>query len=116
MSAGNYDLTVEVGATLDVTFTWYTDEDATLPKDLTGYSAAAQVRNTAGTAVLSMSTTASTITLGGGLGTIRLIVPAATTAALTAGVGLWDLELTTGTTVTRLLEGRAIITPNQTFS
>jgi len=66
------------------------------------------------TAILSI-TTDSGITLGGAAGTISLNASATTTAAITAQVALYDLELVSSSgVVTRLLEGKFTITPEVT--
>jgi hypothetical protein len=65
------------------------------------------------TAIISL-TNGSGITLGGAAGTIQLSISAVTTAALTAGTYVYDLELTYAGTVTRLLEGQFVVTPEVT--
>jgi hypothetical protein len=58
------------------------------------------------TVILELTTSNSRITLGGTAGTVDLLVPAATTANLTAGLYVYDLELVSGGgEVTRLIEG-----------
>lgn len=55
------------------------------------------------------------ITLGGSAGTIVINITAAQTTALTAGNYVYDLELTSGGGfVTRILEGKFVITPEVT--
>ena len=44
---------------------------------------------------------------------VRLAIPAAQTEALTRN-GVWDLEMYQGTTVVRILQGRAVISPEVT--
>ena len=57
-------------------------------------------------AILSLTTENGRIALGGGAGTITLTVSASDTAALTAGNGVYDLEIvSSGGVVTRLIEG-----------
>lgn len=110
MSAGQYNLTVEQGATLSEVFTWKDPTGALI--DLTGYSAKMQVRRAPGAdeLYLEASTGAGTIVLGGAAGTVTITVLAATTAALSFTTGSWDLVLTAGDgTVTRLVEGTATL-------
>ena len=115
MAAGKYSLTIEQGATWELTITW--NDDAGAPIDVTGYSAVATVKDTfGGTTLVSASTAAGTITNGGAAGTFAIVVPHATTAALEApNRGVWDFEVTSPSgTRTRLLEGKAKITPEVT--
>ena len=107
MSAGRFDLIIEQGATYSQTFTYETA--AGLPINLTAYTAAMQIRETAESDVVLAtsggSTPSITLTLGGALGTIVVAMTAAKTALLSFDTAVYDLELTTGTTVIRLLEG-----------
>ena len=105
MPAGTYNFLAEQGATLARTIL-YTDADE-VETDLTGFTAAMQVRPTAASAtvILELTTENSRITLGGAAGTVDLLVDAATTEALTPGKYFYDLELYTGSTVIRLIEG-----------
>lgn len=109
--AGKYAVTIEQGATWLLTVTW--NDSNGDPVNLTGYTAVATVKTTyGGTALITASSTGGTITLGGAAGTIAINVPYATTGAVSAQTGVWDLELTSGGGVrTRLLEGAATITP-----
>jgi hypothetical protein len=76
--------------------------------NLTGYTARLQVRRTkTHPDTLVSLTDASGITLGAAAGTIAILIAAATTTTLPAGVWVYDLELISGAgLVTRLLEGR----------
>lgn len=116
MVAGKYDVTIEQGATWLEEFTWTDSDDVLI--NLTGYTAAATVKKTYGGETLITATSSGgspTITLGGAAGTININVPHATTAAVAAQSGVWDIELTSGGGVrTRLLEGKATITPEVT--
>jgi hypothetical protein len=110
MPAGKYDITIEEGATFLLSCTW--KDAAGDPIDLTGYSAAMQVRRykTAADTLLDVSSSGGEITLGDAAGTIEVAIPATETAALTGEVAVYDLELTDGSgVVTRLLEGDVTI-------
>jgi hypothetical protein len=109
MSAGRYNIVCEAGATLDRTLVW--KDSAGTPINLSGYSAKAMVKDESGTSavlLLEFSTATGEITLGGALGTIHIVVPYADTR-IEIGRHLWSLEMTTGTTVTRLVEGAFIV-------
>jgi hypothetical protein len=68
-----------------------------------------------GTAWLTLTTANGGITLGGAAGTITITASATATAALTApAVGVYDLELVTGSTVRRLAAGEVTVTPEVT--
>jgi hypothetical protein len=102
---GSYVLRIVQGATYDQTFTWYLDSGQTQLANLTGYTAAAKIANgQGGTVLLDLS---AYLTLGGAAGTIRLVIPAAVTAAIAWNSGVaWDLKVTAPDgTITRLLEG-----------
>ena len=106
MAAAKYDIILEEGATFQLTLTW--KDSADTPVNLTGYSAAMQVRRyiTADTALLDVSSVGGEITLGGAAGTIEVVIPAAETADLTGEQAVYDLEVTDGSgIVTRLLYG-----------
>lgn len=104
---GWLDLDCYQGASFDYTLTWKTNGTAV---NLTGYSARMQVRQTAdATATVLSISNGSGITLGGTAGTVLLEASATTTAALTAGQYVYDLELVSGSYVTRLVEGNFVI-------
>lgn len=104
---GWLDLDCYQGASFDYTLTWKTNGTAV---NLTGYSARMQVRQTAdATATVLSISNGSGITLGGTAGTVLLEASATTTAALTAGQYVYDLELVSGAYVTRLVEGNFVI-------
>jgi hypothetical protein len=74
-----------------------------------------QVREAAGAATALVSlTNGAGITLGGTAGTIGIVVAATASAAVAAGSYSYDLELNSGGTITRLLEGSFIVTGNVT--
>lgn len=105
MSAGVYNLTIEQAATFQLVATWKDANDTAI--NLTGYSAAMDVRAADGSLVVDVGAS-GTLALGGTAGTVTITVPAATTATLTAGNHHYDLYLTSsGGVVTRLLTGRA---------
>jgi hypothetical protein len=112
----SYNLEINQGATLALVATW--KDSAGTAVNLTGYTARLNVRETysSSSAILTLTTENSGITLGGSAGTITLSASATTTAALTAPFsGVYDLELVSGGgVVTRLLEGVATVSPEVT--
>ena len=114
MAATTYDILIEQGATFSQVITY---KEAGVAINLTGYTARLQVRSTleSATSVVELTTANSRIALGGAAGTITLTISATDTAALTAGRGVYDLELVSGSgIVTRLLQGVATISRNVT--
>jgi hypothetical protein len=114
MPAGQYNFKIEQGADFTRTIVWYTDDEMTSPKNLSGYTARMKVKtNDLGTTILSSAAGEITITLGGTAGTILISITSAVTTALTAtkpNVLAYDLELVSGGgVVTRLLEGHATV-------
>lgn len=114
MAATTYDLLIEQGATFSQLITY---KESGVAVNLTGYTARLQVRSTLESAstVVELTTANGRIALGGAAGTITLTISATDTAALTAGRGVYDLELVSGSgIVTRLLQGVATISRNVT--
>jgi hypothetical protein len=112
INPGTYNINCPQGATWDRTFTVTVGGTAL---DLTGYTAAMQVRESAGAATALISlTNGSGITLGGTAGSISLVIASTASASVAAGSYSYDLELNSGSTVTRLLEGAFNVTGNVT--
>ena len=114
MAAGTLNFTIEQGATFNLLLTWEID---TVPVNLTGYTGrlAARVDVEDTEVILSLTTSNGGITLGGSAGTISLDQTATQTALLPAGTYVYDLELvSTNSTVTRLVQGELLISPEVT--
>jgi alanine dehydrogenase len=112
ISPGTYDITCWQGATYDKTFTV---TEAGVALNLTGYTSAMQVRSAADATATYLSLTSGTgITLGGTAGTIVVAITATQSSAIPAGSYAYDLELTLGGTVTRLLQGAFNVVGNVT--
>ena len=114
MAATTYDILIEQGATYSQVVTY---KESGVAVNLTGYTARMQVRSTLESAstVVELTTANGRIALGGAAGTITLTISATDSAALTAGRGVYDLELISGSgIVTRLLQGVATISRNVT--
>lgn len=120
MPAGKYTLLIEQGATLNLSLAY--KDSANTAIDLTGYSAKMQIKDNyadnATTTYLTLSSSlqpdGTGLTLGGVSGTIGIYVSAATSSALTFSSASYDLEITSGSTVTRLLQGSAFISKEVT--
>lgn len=100
---GKYNITAYQGATYDLSLTWTIGGTAV---DLTNYSAAMQVRTAANaTATVFSLTNGTGITLGGTAGTIGINIDSTAMGAAAAGQYVYDLELNSGSEVTRLIQG-----------
>lgn len=102
-------------ADYDLLVTW---KDSTgSPINLTGFTAALQVRLTYGEATTVISlTNGSGLTLGGAAGTIAIHIPYSLTAPLQAPKGyVYDLRVASGSgAATRILEGELFLSPTVT--
>jgi hypothetical protein len=108
--AGIYNIIADQGSTFTRQLTW--NDSAGSPVNLTGYTARMDVRTSidaAGAAVLSLTTTNGRIVLGGSAGTINLSAEATATQAVEAGNYVYDLEVVSGSTVTRLVQGSFVV-------
>jgi|SRR5210317_914188 len=114
MSAGFYHFIIEQGATFNKVLTLKDSSDAVV--NLTGYTSAEMDlrRNPdSSSEIATLTTENSRITLGGSAGTITLTISATDTANLTAGDGVYDLDLTTSDgSILRILEGTYTIRRN----
>lgn len=110
MSA-KHNLVCEEGATFTFNFTIKTGNTLW---NLTGYTATMTVRPFIGSTETTVLATNSNgrIVLGGAAGTVAVTLSAATTAGIDAGKYVYDLVLDSGTVVTRLLEGKFVVTPS----
>tara|TARA_Y100001938_G_C8095872_1_gene438090 strand:+ start:581 stop:973 length:393 start_codon:yes stop_codon:yes gene_type:complete len=121
MAAGLYTFTIEQGATYTSEIQWKNAAETAV--DLTGYTAKMQLRDsqeTTGTLYLTLNTSGSTgstgICLSGSAGNLNpnegklgITITATDTAALDFGtdeMAYYDLEMTKGAVVTRLLQGK----------
>lgn len=112
MTPGKLNLTCPQGSTFSKTLTYKIDN---APVNLFGYNARLQVRefHYSDNPVINL-TSGNGLTLGGSAGTIAVLISAADTSALISGNYVYDLELVVGGTVTRLVEGNFIVTPEVT--
>ena len=108
--SGKYNIVAEQGATFNLNFRV---ETAGVPWDLTSYTFAMQVRRSTSSNTTLLNVTSATMTSAGH---VSVSVPATTMNTVSAGRWVYDIELTAGTggEVTRILEGRFIVTPQVT--
>ena len=114
--AVTYNTVIDQGADWFINFT-YKNPNGT-PINLTGYSAALQVRTSplAKTAVLTLTSPSDGITITALTGLIEVHATAAQTAAITNGKYAYDIEITAPSTnvVTRLVQGTIEVSPQVT--
>lgn len=104
------NLSLRIGDTETVSVT-ITDSTGTAV-NITGCTYAAQIRsNASDTSVLA---TFSCSITNAAAGTLQATLSATTTAALSPGLAVWDLQETNGTTVTTLLAGQVTIVQDVT--
>ena len=114
--AVTYNTTIDQGADWFINFTY--ENPAGTPVNITGYTAALQIRTSplARTAVLTL-TDGDGITITGASGLIECHATAEQTAAIVNAKYAYDLEITSTApeyTVTRLVQGTVIVTPQVT--
>ena len=108
MSA-KYNLVCDQATTFNFQFQILNDQT---PWNLNGYIGVMTVRPFVGanTTTVVASTTNGRMVFQGGNGTITVTIDADTTGAITAGRYAYDLVLDSGAEVTRILEGKFIVT------
>ena len=105
MPAGNFDIEIEQGSTLELDVT-YEDTAGSVVDLASGYTAAMQVREAFDSASTILNlTSGSGITLTNVSPNIKIVVGPATTAALDFDHAFFDLELVVGATTTKILRG-----------
>jgi LEA14-like dessication related protein len=112
--AVSYNTVIDQGATWYLTVT-YENPNGT-PINITGYTAALQLRSLPSDAVAVLSlTTGSGITITGATGTVAITATATQTRAIDEGTYYYDLEITsTLGVVTRLVQGQVVVSPEVT--
>jgi hypothetical protein len=107
--SASYNIVCEQGATFNFIFTIKNDET---PWNLTNYTATMTVRPFIGASTtIVVATTSNYITLGGVTGKVTVNIPASLTTTFEPGSHDYDLILDSGGTVTRILEGKFVVTP-----
>jgi hypothetical protein len=114
MTAGIYNATIDQGATWSVVVTYKDSTGAAI--NLTGYTAAMQVRQqySSADADLTLTSPSNGIVITPLTGVVTITMTAAQTAALEEGYYVYDVELTSGTYKDRLIQGQLTVAPEVT--
>jgi len=117
MSAGRYSFVIEQGSTLNLEIQ-YKDSSGN-PVDLTDYNGKMQIRPSAGSPTVYITLSSSLQPDGTGLnfsgsngstpptsGSIGIYISAVSSSALSFDTALYDLEISSGSFVSRILEGQ----------
>ena len=115
MSAAIYNATIDQGATwtLEVVY----KNEAGTPINLTGYTAALQIRQNYydTTALITLTSPSNGIVITGATGKINITMTNVQTGGLDEGFYVYDLEITSsGGIVTRLIQGQFTVSPEVT--
>lgn len=102
------NLIIDQGATFFINLDISDTSDT--PVDLTGYTATSQMRKT----YTSSSATAFTASINTTSSSVVLEMTATQTANLASGRYVYDVELRSGNTVSRIVEGIVTVTPQVT--
>jgi len=125
MAAGRYSFVIEQGATLNLELQ-YKDSTGT-PINLTGCGGKMQIRPSVSSTTASITLSSSLAADGTGLnfsgsngatpptsGSIGVYISAISSSMLDFNNGVYDLEITSGSFVTRILEGQVKLSFNVT--
>ena len=107
--SSKYNLVCDQATTFNFQFVISNDN---VPWDLTNYTATMTVRPFVGatTTTVVASTANGRIVLGGPAGRVTVTIDAATTGDISAARYSYDLVLSSGGVVTRILEGKFVVT------
>jgi len=127
MAAGRYNIVIEQGATYQIELQ-YKDSNNT-PINLSGYSGRMQIRPSIGSPTSYLYLSSSLNPDGTGLnfsgsngttppasGSIGIFISATTSSLFTFTNGVYDLEIQSGSIVTRLLQGNVQLSKEVTIT
>ena len=114
--AGIYNFTMDQGSTYTVQMV-YLDPNKN-PINLTGYTAKMQLRLQYGdpVAALTLTTENGGITIDGPTGTINILATDEQTLVLEPTFYVYDLDILTGGTIERLVQGQVTVRPEVTVN
>ena len=124
MASGKYSFVIEQGATIDFEVQYKDSSNA--PVNLAGYQARMQIRSDYGGSLIanlssSLDSDGTGLNLSGSngitpvaSGSIGIFISAASSSNFTFSEARYDLEIVSGSIVTRLLEGKVRLSKNVT--
>jgi len=125
MAAGRYNIVIEQGATYQIELQY--KDSTNIPINLTGYSGRMQIRPSIGSPTSYLYLSSSLQPDGTGLnfsgsngttppasGSIGIFISATTSSLFTFINGVYDLEIQSGSIVTRLLQGNVQVSKEVT--
>lgn len=114
MPAFKQNLIVEQGATFDKSFLWKAGKPL-VAVNMAGFTGRMQIRPTveSATIIYELTTMNGGLTLGSN-GVVRMLIEADATALFSFTSAVYDLEIVSGTKVTRLMQGTVKMSPNVT--
>ena len=115
MTAGIYNFTIDQGAQYTTQIIWA--DGSGNPIDLTGYTAAMQLRLQAASpnpSSLNLTSSNGGITITPVAGEMDILMTTAQTGALNAGFYVYDLEIALSGVVTRIIQGQITVSAQVT--
>ena len=115
MTAGIYNFTIDQGAQYTTQIIWA--DSSGNPINLTGYSAAMQLRLQAASpnpASLNLTSSNGGITITPLAGEMDILMTSAQTGSLDPGFYVYDLEIALGSVVTRIIQGQITVSAQVT--
>ena len=103
MAAGEYSFNVECGTDFSLALVYQNSSGVAIDVS-SGYTAKMDIRSAVGGSSVATLANGSGITLGSN-GAITIALTDTQTTAIAAGIYVYDLEVTTGSTTSRLIEG-----------
>ena len=115
-TAGIYNFVMDQGSTFTLQMVY--QNGAGTPINLTGYTAKMQLRLQYGdpVAALTLTTENGGITINGPTGTINLLATDEQTLTLDPTFYVYDLDIITGGTIERLIQGQITVRPEVTVN
>jgi len=111
--SAKYNIVCDQATTFQLDFTIQTGNTLW---NLTGYSATMTIRPFVGSNTTTLVlTNGNGITLGGAAGTVAILISAAVTADFEPSRYSYDFVLNSGSVITRLLEGKFVVTAGVTL-
>lgn len=107
----NFPLSVRVGDTETISLTMQDSAGAAI--NIAGRTYASQIRAAAESSTV-LATFNCSVVGNGSTGQVTCTLPASTTAGLSPGIAVFDLQETNGTVVTTILAGQVTITQDVT--